>query len=238
MASIRDLADCIGVTGDFSILRDFYGFFRGVLPPDPTGAVVQVSLLRQTQRLEGEHCHLNVIAIGVDNFTDAEDIQIDYSLYRIRDIYHQVGVGVGRVLHFGVDTADADGLDSPTTEDDLEEITDHWTVDNDAVDVFLPFNMNVPSNNGQVLGLSAVDGPCDKDAKGMTGSVAGLWGGDQVARTFAHEVGHYLGLSHRNNQPDNLMCQSGQANNMRTSVDLTTGQGNDMKDHCFVRDDC
>ena len=60
MASIRSLACCIGITGSFSILRDFLGFSRGQLPPDPTGTAVVVSLKRQAQRLRGRHFHLNV----------------------------------------------------------------------------------------------------------------------------------------------------------------------------------
>jgi hypothetical protein len=98
--------------------------------------------------------------------------------------------------------------------------------------------MSVPSNGGTLLGRSAVDGPCDKDAKGMNGATCGLWGSEQTARTFAHELGHYLGLEHRNSQPDNLMCQSGQANSTRNSVLLTSGQGNAMDDHCSVDDGC
>lgn len=51
MASIRQLADCIGLTGNISILGDFLGFFRRRIPPDPTGATVQISLRRQVQNV-------------------------------------------------------------------------------------------------------------------------------------------------------------------------------------------
>ena len=43
VASIRTLANCIGVTPPFSVLGDFFGFARRRLPRDPTGAAVQVS---------------------------------------------------------------------------------------------------------------------------------------------------------------------------------------------------
>lgn len=247
MASIRQLAGCVGIGGTFSVLGDFFGFFRRRVPPDPTGAATQVSLLRQAQRLQGPHYNLNVIAIGVDNFTDAEDIQVDYSIFKLRNIYHQRGVGVGRVEHYGVDTTDAQGLDTPTTRDHLEDITDTWSVPNNGIDLFIPFAMSVPSNGGMVLGRSAVDGPCeDKDDKGMNGSVSGLWGSEQTARTVAHELGHYLGLEHNHGDDcptstsalNNLMAQSRCASSTRNSVNLTTGQGNTVKGHCLVKPGC
>jgi hypothetical protein len=238
MDSIRSLANCIGVTGGFSVLRDFLGFSRGQLPPDPTGAAVTVSLKRQAQRLRGRHFHLNVIAVGSDQFSDADFIEIDYSIFKLRNIYDTVSLGVGRVQHWAVTTADADGLDTPTSEDDLEDLTDDWTVPNDAIDMFIPHNVSIPSNGGSILGLSPEGGPCDKDDKDMNGSTCGLWGSEQTARSFAHELGHYLGLGHENGTPTNLMCQSSGASSIRNSVQLTSGQGETVRGHCFVHDGC
>jgi len=240
MASLRALAGCIGVNGNLSVLRDFFGFFRGVLPPDPTGAEVKVSLRRQLGLLQGEHFHVNVIATGVDSFVDADDVEVDYAIFKMRNVYNQVSVGVGRVQHFGITVAQAGGLDAPTTKDQLEELTENWSVDNDGIDLFVVHDMNIPSGSGILLGRSAVDGPCpgDKDDKGMSGSTSGLWGSEQTARTVSHELGHYLTLEHRNSSPTNLMCQSGSASSIRNSIVLTSGQGDDVEDHCMCRDDC
>ncbi|PSN14183.1 hypothetical protein C7293_12805 [filamentous cyanobacterium CCT1] len=253
--SLKELADCIGVstTGNVSVLRNLLGFFRGQLPPDPTGVPVRVSLLRQARLLQGRHLHLNVIAVGVDNFDDNDDIEIDYSIYRIRDIYAQVNIGVGRVEHYGVPTAEASGFDSPTTSDQLEQITDTWSVPNNGIDVFIPFNMNVCSDTGCTLGRSAIGGPCEeKNDKGMNGAVTGLWGSEQTSRTFAHEIGHYLNLEHNHDgSPDcpdtadgcnNLMAQTRCANScgggVRAAILLTRGQGNTMDNHCLARFEC
>src|SRR5215216_6395621 len=105
-ASLRQLAGCIGVTGPFSVLGDFFGFARRRLPPDPTGVRVEVSLKEQIARLRGAHLHLNVIAVGSDQFTDADYQEIDYSIFKVRNVYRSVNVGVGRIKHWVVSTAD------------------------------------------------------------------------------------------------------------------------------------
>ena len=245
-ASIRALAGCVGISGPFSILGDFFGFSRRRLPSDPTGVRVEVSLKEQVTRLRGGHSNLNVIAVGSDQFTDSDFIEIDYSIFKLRNVYRPVGVGIGRVQHWVVSTADANGLDTPTTTGDLEDLTQDWTVPNDGIDLFVPHNMSVASNGGQILGRSAIDGPCDKNAKGMNGATCGLWGREQTARTFAHELGHYLGLSHNHGDTcptsttarNNLMAQSRCAISTRNSVLLTSSQGDNMDDHCSIRAGC
>ena len=93
--------DCIGLPPTFSILGDFFGFRRRKLPTDPTGAQVRVSLARQVQRLKAFSFNLNVIEVGSDQFTDADRNQVDYSILRLRNIFDQVQVGVGRVPTLG-----------------------------------------------------------------------------------------------------------------------------------------
>jgi hypothetical protein len=248
MASIRELANCIGVTeSDLSILGDFFGFSRATLPPDPTGADVVVSLKRQVDRLEGLHFHLNIIRIGSDLFSDSDKQEIDYSIFKMRDIFHAAGIGVGRILHWGVDSSDTDGLDTPTSNGDLRQITQNWTVPNDGIDLFIPNNMSVSNAGGSTLGRSAIGGTCSNKDKttGMSGSVAGLWGAvfgtDQTARTVSHELGHYLGLTHRNGRPTNLMCQSGSVvppGTIRNATDLIERQVNNIGNHCSITSGC
>jgi len=252
MDSLLDSCACIGLSGDISILKDYFGFTMGRfdnppdprgLPPDPTGATVQVSLLRQIGLLKGEHVDLNIIRIGEDNFSNSDYIDLDYTVFKIRNIYNRQQVGIGKVEWYYVLSADADGLDSPNTKAELRDITHHWTVDNDSIDVFVPSNMNVPSDGGSVLGFSPIGGPCNKDKNGrMTGSVVDLQGSEQTARSFSHEVGHYLGLFHRNGDPTNLMCQTSKVQkaggSIRNAILLTDHQGHNIKNHCFIHGGC
>lgn len=245
-ASLRAFTACIGITGTFSVLGDFFGFRRGRLPADPTAVRTEVSVTEQIQRLRDRHFNLNVIKVGSDQFTDADLVEIDYSIFKLRNVYRPVNLGVGRIRHFSISTADADGLDSPTTTGELEDLTEAWTVPNDGIDLFIPHNMSIPSNGGTILGRSAIDGPCDKDAKGMSGATSGLWGREQTARTIAHELGHYLGLSHNHGDTcptstagqNNLMAQSRCALSTRNSVLLTSSQGTNMSDHCSTKGGC
>ena len=205
-----------------------------------------MSLKEQMTRLRGVRSNLNFIAVGSDQFADSDFIKSDYSIFKLRNVYRPVGVGIGRVQHWVVSTADTNGLDTPTTTGDLEDLTQDWTVPNDGIDLFVPHNMSVASNGGQILGRSAIDGPCDKNAKGMNGATCGLRGREQTARTFAHELGHYLGLSHNHGdtcptsttEQNNLMAQSRCAISTRNSVLLTSSQGGNMDDHCSIKAGC
>jgi hypothetical protein len=220
MASLRAIASCIGVTGTVSISRDFFGFMRGV-PSD-------VSLLTQVRRLQGRHVHMNFIRVGSDQFTAADLAEIDSALQFTRDTYAQVNLGVGRIEHFVISTSEADGADNINNDAEAEDLTDDWTVPNSALDIFF-----VRTYSGSTIGLSRVDGPCDKDAKGMDGSVVAMEGSvNTTGFVLAHEAGHYLGLSHSSSNA-NLMFGT-----VPNGGGLTSGQGSNMRNHCFTKSGC
>jgi hypothetical protein len=220
MDSLRSIASCIGVTGTFSVARDFFGFLRGA-PSD-------VSLLTQIRRLQGRHVHMNFIRVGSDQFEDNDLAEMDAALQFTRDTYAQVSLGVGRIEHFVISTTDADGAENIGSDDDAEELTNDWTVDNSALDIFW-----VLSYSGSTIGLSRVDGPCNKDAKGMDGSVVAIEGSlNQTGFVLAHEAAHYLGPGHSSSS-SNLMFGT-----VPNGGALTSGQGSDMRDHCFTKSGC
>lgn len=220
MASLRAIASCIGVTGDFKVGRDFFGFMRGV-PTD-------VSVLTQVRRLQGRHVHMNFIRVGSDQFTNNDLAEIDSALQATRDFYATINLGVGRIEHYVISTADANGAENINNDDEAEELTNDWTVPNSSMDIFF-----VLTYSGSTIGLSRVDGPCDKDAKGMDGSVVAMEGSvNTTGFVLAHEAGHYLGLGHSSSS-GNLMFGT-----VPNGGNLTSSQGADMRDHCFTRSGC
>lgn len=249
--SVRDILDCVGVdiSGETSVLFDGFGFIRGRVPTDPDGSVTaEVSLLDHVRGMQGEHVNLNVIRVGFDARPAAnqdDDLEkLDYAVYKTRNIYEQVNVGVGRVQHWFITAADADGADDLGSAGEADDLEDDWSVDNDGIDCFVVRNISA-----SFVGRSPVGGNCDKGGKddGLTGGEINR-GDDAIARTFAHEVGHFLTLSHNHgDQPDcpdttagqnNLMAQTRCALSTRNSTLLTSGQGSDMRGHCASRDDC
>jgi hypothetical protein len=253
MASIKEILTCIGVdtSRNTSVLVDLFGFARGQVPTDPDpGVAAEVSVLQQVRGVQGQHIHLNVIRVGFDLIpaADADEAaeKLDYAIYRIRNIYRQVDLGVGRVEHFEITSADANGRDNIGSLEEADELSDEFTVDNSGIDVFV---VRIIISNPDFVGVSPRPGSCVKGS-----DEDGLVGGEidrefeGVARTFAHEVGHFLNLPHNHGaEPDcpatdagknNLMAQTRCAPSTRNSVLLTSGQGNTMRGHCSVQDGC
>ncbi len=246
MASTKAILNCIGVntSGTVSILGHMFGFIRRRVPDDPCSTTAaRVSMLGQIRSLQGRHFHINVIRVGIDNFTSDEIDKIEYAIYKARNIFNTQNLGVGRVNHYNVTSAQANGKDDIGSDDEAEDLTHDWTVDNNGIDVFMVDNISAG-----FVGISPVNGPCDKDDKDMNGVIGGEVNRSRagVARTFAHEIGHYLGLSHNHgtNCPasatarDNLMAQTRCANSTCNSVVLTGSQGSTIRGHCFVRSGC
>ena len=168
---------------------------------------------------------VNLIAVGRDNFSNGNVDQMLNSLTGARQIYAQVGLNIGTVRRFRIEASQAGALEIVDSLAEADQLTDDWTVGNNALDVFVVRSMNGAD------GWSAVGGSCDKNSKGMTGSVVSLNGSlANSGNTFAHEMGHYLGLDHIA-AADNFIGNNG-ASNSHTNV--FEWQGDTMKRHCFV----
>jgi len=239
MVSIKELAQCIGLSnaGSLSIVRDFFGYsFQGYEG--------QISLLRQARLLMGKHVHVNIIRVGVESFNDSDEMEIDRSIQITRDLYSQVSLGVGRVERYFITNAQANGRQNIDNDGEARLLTREWTVYNDALDAFY-----VLTYATDTIGFSAVNGPCDKDEGNINGSVIAIEGfPNTTGFVLAHELGHYLGLSHVCTLAAGGGCNSGTClpvhNNslMNPCVpnggNISSSEENNMKDHCFVKGGC
>jgi len=257
--SVRDMLDCVDadLSEDQSVLFRLFGYIRAEVPPDPSGAVASVSVRQLADDLDGQHININVIRVGFDALGDnalADAlIELDYSIYRIRNIFRPRSLGVGRVIHGFIDASDADGMDDIGSTGEARDLWEGWSVQNDGIDAFVVRNIS-----GSLLGLSPTPGDCDKDSKDDGCLAGGIDNDDEgLSRTFSHEIGHFLGLPHNHDAlPDgpcpvgnarfNLMAQTGcvpfiagtTTRDTRTAVNLSNNQGSDMRDHCAVKEGC
>src|SRR3982750_3235209 len=123
MALIRKIANCMGLSGNLSIIKNFFGYIR---------APRTLSFLEQVCRIQGQHIHLNLIRVGIENFTIQDEQEIDSAVQLMRDIYAAVQIGVGRVEHYFITEAEANELgiyfSTLTWNSQAGDLTDKYTV--------------------------------------------------------------------------------------------------------------
>jgi hypothetical protein len=221
MNSIKDALNCLGFAGETSVVNHLFGY-----PFVPK----EMSVRKQVEALSGKHYHINVIQVAPEDYPSFATHQICYSLQVTRDIYGSVGVGIGKIEWFFITRAEAGSKAVTDSESEASDLTGDWTVPNNGLDLFVVRLMT------DTDGWSAVNGSCDKNSKGMTGSVVELFAGndDYAANGFAHEMGHYLGLEHI---PDtgNIIGGNGGSDSW---TGIFQWQGDRMKRHCFMRNGC
>jgi hypothetical protein len=233
MASLRSLASCIGISGEFSVVGDFFGYASP--PPwnlaraSQQGSLPQsLSLLEQMKRLQQPYFNLDVVRVGTDAdgaLPEQDEQSIDCALQMTRDIYAAIGVGIGRVHRwYGIPLSSDTGYEA--IEDDCEaaDLVDDYNFTGGGIDTFL-----VQSWAGNGLGYT----PKDRD-----GVVLTLRGDDFLgfSRTFAHELGHCTGGlddecegDENCDRPNNLMCRSGCHNVDSSWTEIEPDQASDIK---------
>jgi hypothetical protein len=219
MRSLRKYLACIGFEQG-SVLHDFFGL--GKAPGTQT-----LSIQQQMERLRRSAVvHLNFVRVGYDTLGPSQrevaERKIDLAAHRIRQIFDQVSLGIGRILNFELSSADAPGYQDIGDDGEAEDLADRFSVDNDALD----FAWVLTYAGDRVGSSPKPPGSCDKDDKGA-GIVCSIEASFELTATAAaHEVGHYLGLDHSDDST-NLMSHSGERG-------LTASQGECVRSHCLV----
>jgi hypothetical protein len=234
-------AGCLGLTPPFSVNTDVYGYlFRDANGTIFGGTPMVRSLRQQLELMKGKAINLCIFLVGHENdfsgvVTIGQVVSLQQAIQVIRDIYGQAPLGVRKLFWRRIGVAEAGNYTIITDKPEAIDLTDDFSGPNDGIDVFFVQSI---LNAG---GWSTTPGPCDKDAKDeMTGAVVELSSGILGILT-AHEVGHYLGLSHANTITNLMGVDSnndgiGELNS--TSTNLTSSQASTMRGHCSVRSPC
>lgn len=233
MVSIRQLAGCLGLPSDFSLLGNFFGYAS---PPPWTNADSQASLpqqlsvLTQAKRVQKKHVHLDIIRVGTDSndtLPVADEENVDCAVQWARDIYANIGLGIGRVNRWWlIPLSDGTGYEAIGDDCEAEDLVDEYTAPGGGIDVFF-----VDTYVGDTVGLT----PAKGDGVVVESRTNDFLG---TARTFSHELGHFFGLGHQNDKLNNLMCQSKPANDMPVSIQLTQSQADTVLAHSDVQPPC
>jgi len=224
--SVRTIAsNCLSVPSDFSVVRDVFGYVFGT--PART-----LSLKQQINLVQGDCIDINPIFVGNEGFTADDKRDFQHAIQFTRDLFASVNLGIRKIFWWKIDDADAGSYPTINSGSEAHDLTDDWSVDNDALDMFLVMNMT------DGMGWSSTDGPCSKESSQMTGVVVSHLGvdNDDIGTTMSMEIGHYLGLSHDGGLANFMGNSSGNVSAGATGI--TNAQGNTMKDHCLVEDNC
>lgn len=253
MISLRSVvSSCLDLNGEFSVRADVFGYAWGPLEDR------SISLRDHLERIGGPSFDITVILVGHEpglaGWFDEDDVfQVQSAIDWTREIYAQAGLGIRGIYWAYIATADANGYDIIGSSSEATDLTEDWSgLPADSQDVFyVTLITDGNPSNGTPGGWSTVDGSCDKNVSGRTGSVievkpqtfqSSLENRNQWAGILlAHEMGHYLGLSGGTDGITNLMGSNdgGAVDTINlNSIGITNSQAETMLEHCSVKPAC
>jgi hypothetical protein len=175
----------------------------------------RVSILEQVRLLKqpGMYFNLCLIKVSIEGYIAYHHRIIGLSIFFARKIYANLfGLGIGRIEYYFTHEYDEASPEYVGDDADVEAITEHWNAPGDGIDVFYVLAME---NN--IGGKSPTPGSCDKSGWDSGCCLPVHLDLEYVnwyrfmGFSLAHELGHYLGLSHEssNGDPNNLMYPKG-----------------------------
>jgi Metallo-peptidase family M12B Reprolysin-like len=237
--SLRQVFSALGLGKSVSLRNDVLGFtearrFNNTRPRPDFSVADFVHGLRRA------HFHVHLIIAGSDLLTANDRRTIDYAVFRLRDTYFRSGIGVGRVTRDPRTAANSGGHATVTSSADIDSTGHDLTADGDFVPVVIPANMTVttttPAGTVEVtVGRSPVRGPCSpRKETGMNSAVVDIEG-EEMGRTLAHEIGHYLGADHPKTSGTDLMTPTIDAGaDPFNAVNIVDADRFTMREHCTI----
>jgi hypothetical protein len=185
------------------------------------------------------HIDINVIMIGRDSLPASKIQQLNDSVAGMTAIFAARGPQIGTVGFFEVPVAKGAEFLILQSQSDARAVAQAWSVKNDAIDLIVVPVIAASDPKQAADGWSPVGGPCNKKkSKGLRTPVVSLNGSTaNSSNTFAHELGHFLGLEHCEKDP--ASCAGDPANFIKSQSNSNTGvtdaQATKMKSHCSVK---
>ena len=225
MLSLREMAFCSSIEGDFSVVHDLLDFRAGI----PRGQ--QISLARHGELLARASFDIDIIRVGLEDLDDV-DTRIDRSVQRARDLFATVDIAIRLVGHSHITRAKADGLDTLFRKKDASTLRRRFRGPHDfALDVFIVRQYQIDTTD--LGGICEIKSGCNKNKRNDDGCVVGFSGPSNLnGELLAHEIGHGLGLEHVTNT-DNVMHRS--SPDREGFVD---SQRRTMLESCYMRPGC
>jgi hypothetical protein len=211
-----------------SLLKDFFWYTS--VPKDSFERAEDISVRRQAERLRGLYFNLNLILVG-EGFPDAIQQTLDNDVAYARRLFGGAGIGIGRVKRWRIRQDDVGQFDELDSSIEAHFLWASFSAGTDGIDVFVVRSYR---RSGEAkAGVSPVDGSCDHS--GFDSGVAIIHNGGMA--NLAHEVSHYLGLDHPDNE-DNVNDPMIEGMGAMASAHFSAEQGETMRDHCMMRRPC